>query len=91
MAGKCFELSDCHLVISWTSRQIIGPTRSGSTWHQDPNGTSAWNAVTAGQKAWLMFPPDITPPGVFVSADQAQVEAPLSLAGESSRFLSSLS
>ena len=63
--------------------QIVGPTRSGSTWHQDPNGTSAWNAVTVGQKAWLMFPPDITPPGVYVSADQGQVEAPLSLAGES--------
>ncbi|KAL8290275.1 hypothetical protein RQP46_003214 [Phenoliferia psychrophenolica] len=59
---------------------IVGPTRSGSTWHQDPNGTSAWNAVTVGSKAWIMFSPDVTPPGVFVSADQGEVEAPLSLA-----------
>ena len=63
------------------SVQIVGPTRSGSTWHQDPNGTSAWNAVTVGSKAWIMFSPDVTPPGVFVSADQGEVEAPLSLAG----------
>ncbi|KAI5479766.1 transcription factor jumonji/aspartyl beta-hydroxylase domain containing protein [Pseudohyphozyma bogoriensis] len=59
---------------------IVGPTKSGSTWHQDPNGTSAWNAVTAGLKAWVMFPPEVTPPGVFVSDDRATVEAPLSLA-----------
>ncbi|KAM0749124.1 Clavaminate synthase-like protein [Meredithblackwellia eburnea MCA 4105] len=59
---------------------IVGPKRSGSTWHQDPNGTSAWNAVTTGSKAWIMFHPDVTPPGVFVSEDQGEVEAPLSLA-----------
>ncbi|KWU47429.1 Clavaminate synthase-like protein, partial [Rhodotorula sp. JG-1b] len=59
---------------------IAGPTRSGSTWHVDPNHTSAWNAVTVGEKAWIMFPPDVTPPGVYASEDGAQVEAPLSLA-----------
>ncbi|GAA5861106.1 hypothetical protein JCM3774_002192 [Rhodotorula dairenensis] len=59
---------------------IVGPTRSGSTWHVDPNHTSAWNAVTVGEKAWVMFPPDVTPPGVYASEDGAQVEAPLSLA-----------
>ncbi|SCV71910.1 BQ2448_4604 [Microbotryum intermedium] len=58
---------------------IVGTTRSGSTWHQDPNGTSAWNAVTTGSKAWIMFPPSVTPPGVHVSEDQGQVEAPLAL------------
>ncbi|KAK4057778.1 hypothetical protein OIO90_000997 [Microbotryomycetes sp. JL221] len=59
---------------------IAGPERSGSTWHQDPNGTSAWNAVTVGRKAWVMFPNDVLPPGVRVSDDMAHVEAPLSLA-----------
>ncbi|KAK4046305.1 hypothetical protein OIV83_006179 [Microbotryomycetes sp. JL201] len=59
---------------------IAGPKRSGSTWHQDPNGTSAWNAVTVGRKAWVMFPNDCLPPGVHVSDDMGHVEAPLSLA-----------
>ncbi|GAA5874674.1 hypothetical protein JCM8547_003953 [Rhodosporidiobolus lusitaniae] len=59
---------------------IVGPARSGSTWHCDPNHTSAWNTVLTGSKAWVMFPPDITPPGVYASEDGAQVEAPLSLA-----------
>jgi hypothetical protein len=30
-----------------------------------------------------MFPPDVTPPGVYASEDGAHVEAPLSLAGAS--------
>src|SRR5208282_5608970 len=57
---------------------IVGPKRSGSTFHkvhlfekgsenQDPNATSAWNAVISGSKLWVLFPPSITPPGVFVS------------------------
>jgi len=36
---------------------IIGPARSGSTFHIDPNATSAWNAVIKGRKKWVMFPP----------------------------------
>lgn len=32
---------------------IIGPQRSGSTFHKDPNGTSAWNAVLEGSKYWI--------------------------------------
>jgi Cupin-like domain len=62
---------------------IIGPERSGSTFHKDPNATSAWNAVIQGSKYWIMFPsgPDLTPPpGVFVSADQSEVTSPLSIA-----------
>lgn len=42
--------------------------------------TSAWNSVVVGSKAWLMLPPHITPPGVYVSADEAEVTAPLSIA-----------
>ncbi|KAK2752389.1 hypothetical protein FQN55_007429 [Onygenales sp. PD_40] len=64
---------------------IIGPARSGSTFHKDPNATSAWNAVLRGSKYWIMFPsnPSNTlppPPGVYVSADQSEVTSPLSIA-----------
>lgn len=61
---------------------IIGPKRSGSTFHKDPNATSAWNAVIQGSKYWIMFPggPDRPPPpGVYVSADQSEVTSPLSI------------
>jgi Cupin-like domain/F-box-like len=59
---------------------IIGPERSGSTFHKDPNATSAWNAVIRGSKYWIMFPSSILPPGVFVSADESEVTSPLSIA-----------
>jgi hypothetical protein len=59
---------------------IIGPWRSGSTFHKDPNATSAWNAVLRGSKYWIMFPSSLTPPGVYVSADQSEVTSPLSIA-----------
>ncbi|KAJ1310407.1 hypothetical protein OPQ81_007145 [Rhizoctonia solani] len=59
---------------------IVGPAKSGSTFHKDPNATSAWNAVITGSKGWVMFPPDICPPGVYVSPDEAEVTSPLSLA-----------
>lgn len=62
---------------------IVGPTRSGSTFHKDPNATSAWNAVIHGSKYWIMFPPTIDsppPPGVYVSEDQSEVISPLSIA-----------
>jgi len=32
---------------------IIGPARSGSTFHKDPNATSAWNAV--GESRLIQF------------------------------------
>lgn len=35
---------------------IVGPARSGSTFHKDPNGTSAWNAVLQGAKYVSNFP-----------------------------------
>lgn len=62
---------------------IIGPARSGSTFHKDPNATCAWNAVLRGRKYWIMFPSSSSlppPPGVFVSADQSEVTSPLSIA-----------
>ncbi|EEP82825.1 conserved hypothetical protein [Uncinocarpus reesii 1704] len=62
---------------------IIGPERSGSTFHKDPNATSAWNAVISGSKYWIMFPSSSSlppPPGVYVSADQSEVTSPLSIA-----------
>ncbi|KAL5339222.1 hypothetical protein BJX70DRAFT_388110 [Aspergillus crustosus] len=62
---------------------IIGPERSGSTFHKDPNATSAWNAVVRGSKYWIMFPSSAKlppPPGVYVSEDQSEVTSPLSIA-----------
>ncbi|EKV16507.1 Cyclin-like F-box [Penicillium digitatum] len=62
---------------------IIGPERSGSKFHKDPNATSAWNAVLRGPKYWIMFPSSTKqppPPGVFVSDDQSEVTSPLSIA-----------
>ncbi len=59
---------------------IVGPERSGSTFHKDPNATSAWNAVIRGSKYWIMFPTSIIPPGVYMSEDQSEVTSPLSIA-----------
>jgi hypothetical protein len=62
---------------------IVGPARSGSTFHKDPNATSAWNAVLRGTKYWIMFPSTASsppPPGVYVSEDQSEVTSPLSIA-----------
>ncbi|KAJ3329349.1 hypothetical protein HDU91_003883, partial [Kappamyces sp. JEL0680] len=51
---------------------IIGPARSGSTFHVDPNATSAWNAVLKGSKKWILLPPGKSPPGVFPSKDGSE-------------------
>ncbi|KAF2187764.1 F-box domain-containing protein [Zopfia rhizophila CBS 207.26] len=62
---------------------IMGPKRSGSTFHKDPNATNAWNAVLTGSKYWLMFPSSPTlppPPGVILSEDQSEITSPLSIA-----------
>ncbi|XP_058087003.1 arginine-specific demethylase JMJ22 isoform X2 [Magnolia sinica] len=58
---------------------IIGPTGSGSSFHVDPNSTSAWNAVIRGSKKWVLFPPDVVPPGVHPSPDGAEVACPVSI------------
>merc|ERR1711991_638140 len=57
---------------------VIGPKRSGSIFHIDPNQTHAWNAVIRGRKKWIFYPPHITPPGVMCSDDGADVTVPLS-------------
>ncbi|PKA64034.1 F-box protein [Apostasia shenzhenica] len=58
---------------------IIGPAGSGSSFHVDPNSTSAWNAVIKGSKKWVMFPPEVVPPGVHPSPDGAEVASPVSI------------
>lgn len=58
---------------------IIGPKKSGSTFHIDPNSTNAWNGVIRGSKKWIMFPPEIVPPGVHPSDDGGDVSTPVSL------------
>ncbi|KAK9156943.1 hypothetical protein Scep_003517 [Stephania cephalantha] len=58
---------------------IIGPAGSGSSFHIDPNSTSAWNAVIKGSKKWVLFPPDVVPPGVHPSPDGTEVACPVSI------------
>lgn len=58
---------------------IVGPERSGSTFHKDPNGTSAWNSIVSGYKYWVMFPPHVAPPGVSTDSAQSEVTAPVSV------------
>ncbi|XP_077226187.1 arginine-specific demethylase JMJ22-like [Tasmannia lanceolata] len=58
---------------------IIGPAGSGSSFHVDPNSTSAWNAVIKGSKKWVLFPPEVVPPGVHPSPDGAEVACPVSI------------
>lgn len=58
---------------------IAGPTRSGSTFHTDPNCTSAWNSVLIGRKKWILFPPHATPPGILTTTDGGSVQGPVSV------------
>lgn len=58
---------------------IVGPRNSGSTFHKDPNATSAWNACVRGSKKWILFPPDCPPPGVFPNESGSDVTAPVSV------------
>eukprot|EP01138_Halocafeteria_seosinensis_P000852 gb/GECG01000875.1/.p1 GENE.gb/GECG01000875.1/~~gb/GECG01000875.1/.p1 ORF type:complete len:546 (+),score=65.82 gb/GECG01000875.1/:1-1638(+) len=59
---------------------IIGPAKSGSVFHIDPNATSAWNGVLRGSKRWILYPPSYTaPPGVHVSSDGADVATPMAI------------
>jgi len=58
---------------------IMGPKRSGSVFHIDPNATHAWNACVRGRKRWIFYPPGKPPPGIFPSADGDEVALPLSV------------
>lgn len=58
---------------------IVGPRRSGSVFHIDPNCTHAWNAAISGRKRWIFYPPGVTPPGVHPSEDGDEVTLPLSV------------
>ncbi|VBB89188.1 Conserved hypothetical protein [Yarrowia lipolytica] len=62
---------------SW---MIIGPRNSGSTFHKDPNSTCAWNSILKGAKYWVMFPPNVTPPGIYTDGEESEVTSPCSLA-----------
>ena len=57
---------------------IIGPARSGSIYHIDPNQTNAWNACIRGRKKWIFYPPGVSPPGIMTSNDDGDVMVPLS-------------
>lgn len=59
---------------------IVGPARSGSTFHKDPNQTSAWNAGLTGLKLWVMLPPHVKPPGVSTDANEEEVTSPVGIA-----------
>jgi hypothetical protein len=58
---------------------IMGPKRSGSVFHIDPNATHAWNACIQGRKRWIFYPPGQPPPGVLPSPDGDEVALPLSV------------
>ncbi|QEU62592.1 hypothetical protein KDRO_F05220 [Kluyveromyces lactis] len=59
---------------------IAGPARSGSTFHKDPNHTSAWNTGLSGMKLWVMLPPGENPPGVMTDKEEEEVTSPVGIA-----------
>lgn len=62
---------------------IIGPERSGASWHVDPALTSAWNTLLCGRKRWALYPPGKVPLGVTVHVNEVDgdvnIETPSSL------------
>ncbi|KAI4307418.1 hypothetical protein L6164_030610 [Bauhinia variegata] len=62
---------------------IIGPERSGASWHVDPALTSAWNTLLSGRKRWALYPPGKVPLGVTVHVNEedgdVNIDTPSSL------------
>ncbi|XP_050231074.1 lysine-specific demethylase JMJ21 isoform X2 [Mercurialis annua] len=62
---------------------IIGPERSGASWHVDPALTSAWNTLLCGRKRWALYPPGKVPIGVTVHVNEedgdVNIDTPSSL------------
>ncbi|GER40263.1 bifunctional arginine demethylase andlysyl-hydroxylase JMJD6 [Striga asiatica] len=62
---------------------IIGPERSGASWHVDPGLTSAWNTLICGRKRWALYPPGRVPLGVTVHVNEddgdVNIDTPSSL------------
>ncbi|XP_075082440.1 lysine-specific demethylase JMJ21 isoform X1 [Nicotiana tabacum] len=62
---------------------IIGPERSGASWHVDPALTSAWNTLLCGRKRWALYPPGRVPSGVTVHVNEedgdVSIDTPSSL------------
>ncbi|ODV94127.1 hypothetical protein PACTADRAFT_76762 [Pachysolen tannophilus NRRL Y-2460] len=75
-SGK-LELVECRPDHAWL---IVGPKRSGSTFHKDPNHTSAWNTTLSGKKLWVMTPPNVVPPGVSTDLKEDEVTSPIGIA-----------
>lgn len=55
---------------------VVGPRGSGSRWHVDPFGTSAWNLCVSGRRLWCLMPPDTRfPPEVADAAEPDDLSA----------------